>query len=65
VEGLLSTAGDVASLQEALGRLLPDPGLRASLASAAQARARREFTVEAMVDAYESLYHLALASGGA
>jgi glycosyltransferase involved in cell wall biosynthesis len=62
VEGLLSTAGDVDSLRDALGRLIPDSGLRTSLASAALARARREFTVEAMVDAYESVYRKALAS---
>jgi glycosyltransferase involved in cell wall biosynthesis len=61
VEGLLTTAGDVASLKEALGRLLRDSELRARLGSAALTRARREFTVEAMVDAYESVYRRALA----
>lgn len=56
VEGLLSPAGDVDRLSDALGRVLPDAGLRGRLAAAAQTRARREFTVEAMVDAYESIY---------
>jgi len=60
VEGLLSTPGEVPSLAAALGRLLPDPGLRARLGTAAQARAHREFTVEAMVDAYEKRYRAAL-----
>jgi len=61
VEGLLSTAGEVTSLRHALGRLLSDSGLRTRLGAAALARGRREFTVEAMVDAYERCYRAALA----
>ena len=61
VEGLLSTAGDVASLSQALGRLLSDSELRTRLGAAALARAKREFTVEAMADAYERCYRAALA----
>lgn len=60
VEGLLCVPGDVTSLSEALRRLLPNPDLRSRLAGAALARARREFTVEAMVDAYEARYVAAL-----
>jgi len=63
VEGLLSTPGEVASLRQALGRLLSDSGLRTRLGAAALARARREFTVEAMVDAYERRYRAALGVG--
>lgn len=65
VEGLLSTPGDVGSLADALGRLLAEPSLRTRLGAAAQARARREFTVEAMVDAYERYYRTALYSAPA
>ena len=60
VEGLLCAPGDVASLAGALGRLLPDPALRSRLAQAALGRARRDFTVAAMVDAYEACYRSAL-----
>jgi glycosyltransferase involved in cell wall biosynthesis len=61
VEGLLCLPGDVASLAGAVGRLLSDSGLRTRLGATAVARARREFTVEAMVDAYERCYRAALA----
>ena len=60
VEGLLCSPGDVPSLAAALARLLPNPDLRARLASAARTRARREFTIGAMVDAYETHYQAAL-----
>jgi glycosyltransferase involved in cell wall biosynthesis len=60
VQGLLTTPGDVSSLTSALGRLLGDGGLRARLGAAALARAQREFTVEAMVDAYEQRYSSAV-----
>lgn len=59
VEGLLCLPGDVTSLAKALGRVLPDADLRSRLAGAALARARRDFTVAAMVDAYESRYQAA------
>jgi len=60
VEGLLCLPGDVASLAGALGRLLPNAQLRSRLAEAALTRARRDFTVGAMVDAYEARYLAAL-----
>lgn len=60
VEGLLCPPGDPASLAAPLGRLLSDPALRARLGAAALTRARREFTVGAMVDAYEARYRTAL-----
>lgn len=62
VEGLLAMPGDVMSLGQAVRRLLTDAGLRARLGAAALARARREFTVEAMVDAYEVRYRAAVAA---
>jgi glycosyltransferase involved in cell wall biosynthesis len=56
VEGLLCPPGDVTSLAKALGRLLREPDLRSRLSGAALTRARREFTVETMVDAYLARY---------
>jgi glycosyltransferase involved in cell wall biosynthesis len=64
VEGLLCPAGDVEHLAGAARRLLSDPDLRSRLAQAALARSRREFTVEAMVDAYEARYRAALGGRG-
>jgi glycosyltransferase involved in cell wall biosynthesis len=60
-DGLLVPAGDVPALSEALGRLLTDSGLRQQLASAALARAEREFTIARMTDRYEALYNAGLA----
>ena len=60
VEGLLCLPGDMASLAKALGRLLSNPQLRSRLAEAALTRARRDFTVEAMVDSYEARYAAAV-----
>ena len=60
VEGLLAAPGDVASLADALGRLLVDRELRTRLGQAAFSRAQRQFTVGAMVDAYEERYLAAL-----
>lgn len=56
--GLLTPPGDVESLAKALGRLLIDPALRQRLATAAQKRGTREFTIGAMADSYERLYRL-------
>ncbi len=50
--GLLVPAQDVDAWVHAIGRLVDDPGLRASLAHAASARARH-FSVDRMVDGFE------------
>ena len=60
VEGLLCGPGDVTGLSNVLARLLTQADLRSRLAQAALARARRDFTVGAMVDAYEGRYRAAL-----
>jgi sugar transferase (PEP-CTERM/EpsH1 system associated) len=54
--GLLFPSGDVAALAEQLGRLLGDADLRARLGRAAALRARSEFSMEAMLARYASLY---------
>jgi glycosyltransferase involved in cell wall biosynthesis len=56
-EGLLTAPGDVSALAAALRRLLTDAGLRERLGTNARERAQREFTLDAMTDAYERLYH--------
>jgi glycosyltransferase involved in cell wall biosynthesis len=55
-EGLLVPAGDDAALAAALRRVLESPAERARLATAALHRARAEFTIGSMADAYERLY---------
>ena len=55
--GLLTPPGDVEALAAALRRSLTDPALRERLAAAAKGRALREFTIEAMTTAYESLFY--------
>jgi len=55
-EGLLVPIGDVEAMAAGLGRLLADAALRARLGTAAAVRARRQFGIDAMVDAYERLY---------
>ncbi|HWL42407.1 MAG TPA: glycosyltransferase [Ilumatobacter sp.] len=54
--GLLVPAGSVDDLIDAIRRLLDDDGLRRRLASAGQAFARRELTVQTMVSRYEQLW---------
>lgn len=54
--GLLVPASDSEALAQALGRLVADPGLRTSLAQASLERARREFSLDGMVQAYGALY---------
>jgi glycosyltransferase involved in cell wall biosynthesis len=55
-EALLVPPEDPQSLAGALGELLRDPARREALAGAAEGRARAEFDVAAMADAYERLY---------
>jgi glycosyltransferase involved in cell wall biosynthesis len=57
-EGLLTPPGNPDALARALESLIADPGLRERMGQAALERARREFGVEAMTDAYEILYGL-------
>ena len=54
--GVLFPSGDVAALAGELLRLLGSPDLRARLGAAAARRARTEFSMEAMLDRYASLY---------
>jgi glycosyltransferase involved in cell wall biosynthesis len=62
--GLLVPPGDPAALGAALGRLLADPGAAATLAAAARARARAEFSLAVMVGRYRALYAERLAARG-
>jgi len=57
--GLLVPPGDADRLAEALGRLLRDTELRKRLASGGRSRALAEFTIDAMADSYENLFHAA------
>jgi glycosyltransferase involved in cell wall biosynthesis len=57
--GLLVPPGDVTALARSLGRVIHDSELRNRLAKEGKARALREFTIDAMTTAYESLYHSA------
>lgn len=56
VHGILTPPGDQEAVATALGRLLSDAELRRRLGRTAQERARAEFTVRTMADAYERLY---------
>jgi glycosyltransferase involved in cell wall biosynthesis len=55
-EGLLTAPGDVGALGAALDQMLRDPALRARLGRAAAARAAAEFSLDAMITRYETLY---------
>ncbi len=61
VNGLLARPRDVASLAEALGRLLRDPELRARLGAAGRHRAQAEFDVRLVVRATLEVYRALLA----
>ena len=54
--GLLVPAGDVEALTRAVESLIRDPARRATLGQAAQQRARKLFSAEAIVPRYEALY---------
>jgi sugar transferase (PEP-CTERM/EpsH1 system associated) len=54
--GALVPVGDAAALAEAIASYARDPGMRAAHGSAARERARREYSLTRMVEAYASLY---------
>jgi N-acetyl-alpha-D-glucosaminyl L-malate synthase BshA len=56
VTGLLVPFGDADALARAVENLIRDAPLRAALGRAAQARARENFSVKAIVPRYEALY---------
>ncbi|MDD5556204.1 MAG: glycosyltransferase [bacterium] len=64
VTGLLVPARDPAALAGAIGRLLSDRDAARRMGMRGLDRARREFTVERMVGAYEDLYEELLARKG-
>ncbi|MEK7326342.1 MAG: glycosyltransferase, partial [Chloroflexota bacterium] len=57
VTGLVVPARTPPALAEGLNRLLADEGLRARMGEAGQARARREFRQETMVERVEAVYN--------
>jgi N-acetyl-alpha-D-glucosaminyl L-malate synthase BshA len=54
--GILVPFGDADALARSVERLIQDATLRATLGGAAQARARKEFSANAIVPRYEALY---------
>jgi glycosyltransferase involved in cell wall biosynthesis len=58
--GLHVPPEDPAALADAIGRLLSDDALASRLGDSARSRAAAEYSVEAMVDAYERLYEAVL-----
>ncbi len=60
-DGLLVPPGDATALACSVGRVIRDSELRNRLAKEGKDRAMREFTIDAMTDAYESLYRSACA----
>ena len=58
-EAILVPAGDTARLGAGLATLVRDPDLRATMGAAARERARRDFSVSTMCEAYERLYRRA------
>lgn len=59
--GLLLPANDSRAWSEALIRVLSDPELARSLGDSARRRIEMEFSIEAVVDRYQALYHRLLA----
>jgi sugar transferase (PEP-CTERM/EpsH1 system associated) len=57
VTGTLVDSGDERALTRALAALIEHPASAAAMGAAGHARARNEFSVEAMVAAYEATYH--------
>lgn len=64
VTGLVAPPGDPLALAQALETLAQSPGLRRQYAAAAQARARKLFTIQGMVAAVEQVYRSLLAESG-
>ena len=60
VTGFVVPARTPPALAEAINRLAADDSLRERMGAAGQARARREFQLEAMVDRVEAVYKYAL-----
>ncbi|MDI6774433.1 MAG: asparagine synthase (glutamine-hydrolyzing) [Verrucomicrobiota bacterium] len=58
--GFLAASGDEAALSAALARLRDEPGLRARMGDEARRIVTRDYSLAAMIDLYESLYHEAL-----
>ncbi len=59
----ITPPGDPAQLGAALGELASDPGLRAELGKANQAKARAQFDEAAMIERYHALYARHLGRG--
>lgn len=57
VSGVLVDTADKSAIADAIDRLYHDPQKRRTMGSAAAARARQLFSQEAMVCAYEALWH--------
>ena len=62
--GLLVDGSDAAAVREGLAKLLADPALRERMGAAAQLRARRDFTWEAVLPAYLRLLERSSAHNG-
>lgn len=56
VDGLLVDPGDVEEMAMRIQRLVDEPAYRKRLGNAAQAKVRRQFTIERMASAYEEIY---------
>jgi glycosyltransferase involved in cell wall biosynthesis len=56
VTGLLVPAGDHDGLRAAVGRLLEDPWLRASMGEAARVRCRERYGIAAVAASYRAVY---------